>query len=80
MSNDVSTVETEAGPAKVNWGLIAREVAKACASNPVAIFIPCHRVIMSNGTMGGYRWGGARKRALLKLEAEHRQPAEHGVR
>ena len=58
---------------KVNRGQIARAVARACASNPVAILIPCHRVIMSNGTMGGYRWGGTRKRALLGLEADHCQ-------
>src|SRR5436190_16666091 len=46
-----------------------RAVANACANNPVAIAIPCHRVVRSNGDMGGYRWGIQRKQKLLKLEA-----------
>ena len=47
----------------------ARAVAGACAANPVALVIPCHRVIRSNGGLGGYRWGLQRKRSLLSLEA-----------
>jgi AraC family transcriptional regulator, regulatory protein of adaptative response / methylated-DNA-[protein]-cysteine methyltransferase len=50
-----------------------RAVAHACATNPVAIAIPCHRVVRSNGEMGGYRWGLERKKALLALEAERNQ-------
>jgi len=46
----------------------ARAVAKACASNPVAILIPCHRVIRANGSLGGYRWGIERKISLLDSE------------
>jgi AraC family transcriptional regulator of adaptative response/methylated-DNA-[protein]-cysteine methyltransferase len=46
-----------------------RAVARACATNPVAIAIPCHRVVRSNGEMGGYRWGIERKKSLLELEA-----------
>ena len=47
----------------------ARAVAGACAANPVALVIPCHRVIRSDGGLGGYRWGLHRKRRLLSLEA-----------
>jgi AraC family transcriptional regulator of adaptative response/methylated-DNA-[protein]-cysteine methyltransferase len=45
-----------------------RAVAQACASNTVALAIPCHRVIRGTGELGGYRWGLARKRTLLDLE------------
>jgi len=46
-----------------------RAVGTACASNPIPLVIPCHRVIRSDGTMGGYRGGPAAKRTLLALEA-----------
>src|SRR5205085_12491892 len=46
-----------------------RAVARACATNPVAIAIPCHRVLRANGDLGGYRWGIGRKKALLEIEA-----------
>jgi AraC family transcriptional regulator of adaptative response/methylated-DNA-[protein]-cysteine methyltransferase len=49
-----------------------RAVARACAANPVAVLIPCHRVIRGNGELGGYRWGLARKRALIDLERSRR--------
>lgn len=46
----------------------ARAVARACATNPVALLIPCHRVVASGGGLGGYRWGVERKKALLEGE------------
>jgi AraC family transcriptional regulator of adaptative response/methylated-DNA-[protein]-cysteine methyltransferase len=46
----------------------ARAVARACASNPVAVVIPCHRVVRGDGASGGYRWGEERKRKLLRME------------
>lgn len=47
-----------------------RAVARACAANPVALVIPCHRVIRNNGELGGYRWGIERKREILAGEAK----------
>jgi len=51
----------------------ARAVGRACASNRVALVIPCHRVIRSSGDPGGYRWGLQRQRALLDCERKARQ-------
>ena len=45
-----------------------RAVARACATNPIALVVPCHRVVGKNGEPGGYRWGSQVKRHLLKLE------------
>jgi AraC family transcriptional regulator of adaptative response/methylated-DNA-[protein]-cysteine methyltransferase len=45
-----------------------RAVARACATNPVSVLIPCHRVVRRDGGLGGYRWGIDRKRALLEIE------------
>ena len=47
-----------------------RAVARACTTNPVAVVVPCHRVVRSDGGLGGYRWGLGRKEALLAREQQ----------
>ncbi len=56
-----------------------RAVARACATNPVALVIPCHRVVRHDGDPGGYRWGVRRKRLLLERERAAVQLAERDV-
>lgn len=48
-----------------------RAVARACATNPVSIVVPCHRVIRRDGSLAGYRWGIGRKEKLLGQERAH---------
>lgn len=52
----------------------ARAVAQACGANPVAVLVPCHRVVREGGALSGYRWGVERKAALLRREAQRMRP------
>jgi AraC family transcriptional regulator of adaptative response/methylated-DNA-[protein]-cysteine methyltransferase len=54
--------------ARIGAPSAGRAVAQACAANPLAVAIPCHRVVRRDGSLSGYRWGVARKEALLKKE------------
>ncbi|MEE8118330.1 MAG: bifunctional DNA-binding transcriptional regulator/O6-methylguanine-DNA methyltransferase Ada [Gammaproteobacteria bacterium] len=60
----------------INAPTAARAVANACAKNRIGLLIPCHRVIRGDGTLGGYRWGTARKRTLIDVERRHRAGTE----
>jgi AraC family transcriptional regulator of adaptative response/methylated-DNA-[protein]-cysteine methyltransferase len=57
---------------KIGKPSAARAVARACATNPVAVLVPCHRAVRGDGGLGGYRWDLRRKRALLEREAAQR--------
>jgi len=65
-----STVTYAKIAARVGRPKAARAVAQACAANPVAVAIPCHRVVRADGGPGGYRWGVERKKKLLEREAQ----------
>lgn len=54
----------------------ARAVARACATNPTALIVPCHRVVRTDGSLGGYRWGLERKKRLLDQERKNRKGAK----
>jgi AraC family transcriptional regulator of adaptative response/methylated-DNA-[protein]-cysteine methyltransferase len=58
----------------------ARAVGGACAANPIALLIPCHRVTPSHGGVGSYRWGSHRKQALLAHEKEQASKSLQGPR
>lgn len=61
--------------AKIGSPSAVRAVAGACAANPLAIVIPCHRVVRTDGALSGYAWGVDRKRALIMREAAADRPA-----
>ena len=65
-----STVSYAELAARIGMPSGARAVAGACAANPVAVAIPCHRVVRNDGALSGYRWGVERKRALLDRESK----------
>lgn len=57
-----------------------RAVARACATNPVSVVVPCHRVVREDGNLAGYRWGLERKRALLEHESAALENRKVGAR
>ena len=61
--------------AQIGEPTAVRAVARACAGNPVAVVIPCHRVVRKNGELAGYRWGAERKQKLLGREQDCASPA-----
>jgi AraC family transcriptional regulator of adaptative response/methylated-DNA-[protein]-cysteine methyltransferase len=62
------TLSYEQVAARLNQPSATRAVARACATNPVALVVPCHRVVRKDGGLGGYRWGLDRKKRLLAAE------------
>ena len=64
-----STVSYQKIAGEIGAPKAVRAVAQACASNQIAVAIPCHRVVRTDGALSGYRWGVERKRALLQREA-----------
>lgn len=68
---DIPAGETRRyGELAASLGTHARAVARACASNPIGLLVPCHRVVGANQALTGYRWGIERKTALLESERE----------
>ncbi len=65
--------------AAVGHPTAVRAVARACATNPVAVIVPCHRVVRTDGGLGGYRWGLARKQALLDQERKAAEAVKPGA-
>lgn len=74
-----ATISYAALAARIGARGAARAIARACAANAIAVAIPCHRVVRSDGALSGYRWGVERKRALLARERAN-SAARAGVR
>jgi AraC family transcriptional regulator of adaptative response/methylated-DNA-[protein]-cysteine methyltransferase len=74
-----ATTSYAALAARLGRPTATRAVAAACAANPVAVAVPCHRVVRSDGALAGYRWGLARKAALLARERADAMPAAVSV-
>lgn len=72
-------VSYEEMAARIEAPAATRAVASAVARNPIAFLIPCHRVIRKTGAFGEYRWGSARKKALLGWEAAHYAAADQAA-
>jgi AraC family transcriptional regulator of adaptative response/methylated-DNA-[protein]-cysteine methyltransferase len=66
--------------ARIGQPTAARAVARACAANRIAVVVPCHRVVRTDGSLSGYRWGVERKRELLKREQEPARTSEQSKR
>ena len=64
------TLSYQALAVKLGKPTAARAVAQACASNRLAVLVPCHRIVRTDGGLSGYRWGVDRKAALLDRERE----------
>ena len=69
LTNGTATVSYRELARRIGSPAAVRAVARACATNPLAVAIPCHRVVRSDGGLAGYRWGVERKRTLLQREA-----------
>lgn len=70
-----TTITYGALAARIGAPSSVRAVARACGANPVAVVVPCHRVVGKDGTLTGYRWGLERKKALLGREQANQPPA-----
>src|SRR5690606_11402699 len=65
---------------RIGMPTAARAVAQACGANPLALVVPCHRVVRTDGSLSGYRWGVERKRMLLERERDAAAPATIDVK
>jgi AraC family transcriptional regulator of adaptative response/methylated-DNA-[protein]-cysteine methyltransferase len=76
-----ATISYTALARRIGAPTAARAVARACGANALAVAIPCHRVVRTDGSLSGYRWGVERKRTLLAREgAREGEPERHPQR